>query len=208
MLSQTTVINTLVALSTSLLVANALANGGDVYSNPTVGFSVTKPTTWKFVTAQQNSDNIARVQTDDKEMQALMLKHTTAPLVAFFKYEEPFGDVNPSFKVQFRPFGDMDPTKPSRVVDAVLPSLKRGFSDMIVEERSDERVVDGIKSSYLRMRYTLRTADGQNFLTTSELWVVPRGNFFFLLGAGTRTDERTGSRSEISSIVETIRIRQ
>jgi len=46
------------------------------------------------------------------------------------------------------------------------------------------------------------------FPTASELWIVPRGDYFFLIGAGTRQDEKTGGRDEIRSILGTVRIEQ
>lgn len=43
---------------------------------------------------------------------------------------------------------------------------------------------------------------------TSELWIIPRGDYFFMVGAGTRQDEKTGSRKEVESILNTIVIAQ
>ena len=37
---------------------------------------------------------------------------------------------------------------------------------------------------------------------------MPRGNFFFLIGAGTRQDEATGGRAEIRSILDSVKIDQ
>ena len=36
-----------------------------------------------------------------------MLKYATAPLVAMMKYPEPFDDVNPSFKANIKPLGQL-----------------------------------------------------------------------------------------------------
>jgi hypothetical protein len=40
----------------------------------------------------------------------------------------------------------------------------------------------------------------------SELWIVPRGDYFFMIGAGTRQDEKTGTRKEIQEILKTVKI--
>jgi hypothetical protein len=68
-------------------------------------------------------------------------------------------------------------------------------------------MVSGMKAAYARIDYTLR-AGGEEFPTASELWIVPRGDFFFILGAGTRQDEKSGSRQEIDAIVKSIRLDQ
>ena len=35
---------------------------------------------------------------------------------------------------------------------------------------------------------------------------MPRGDYFFMIGAGIRQDERTGTRREIEEILNTVRI--
>jgi hypothetical protein len=59
----------------------------------------------------------------------------------------------------------------------------------------------------MRFHYVLRMQDGRTVPTTSELWVVPRGEYFFLIGAGTRRDQSTGSRAEVHAIVDSVVIR-
>jgi hypothetical protein len=124
------------------------------------------------------------------------------------KYPEPFDDLNPSFKVNVRPFGNLDPSNPKEVLELVLPQFRSAFHAFELAQGPIDREVDGIKSAYVQFRYNLRTSDGKSFPTTSELWIVPRGKYFFMIGAGTRTDEGTGSRREISSILDTLRFRK
>ena len=49
--------------------------------------------------------------------------------------------------------------------------------------------------------------EGQAFPACSEMWILPRGDFFFLIGAGSREDERTGTREEIRGILATLKFR-
>ena len=56
----------------------------------------------------------------------------------------------------------------------------------------------------MRIHYSLIIPDGRKFPTSSELWIVPRGDYFFMIGAGTRQDERNGSREEIHEILSTV----
>jgi hypothetical protein len=66
--------------------------------------------------------------------------------------------------------------------------------------------VSGLAGAYVRVHYTLQTAENASFPTASELWIVPRGDFFFMIGAGTRQDEKTGTRAEIASIIQSVKI--
>jgi hypothetical protein len=54
------------------------------------------------------------------------------------------------------------------------------------------------------MNYSMTMPDGRELPTTSELWIIPRGDYFFLIGAGTRQDESTGSKAEIEYILSSI----
>ena len=44
-----------------------------------------------------------------------------------------------------------------------------------------------------------------SILLIGEFWIVPKGSHFFMINANTRVDEKTGSRKEIKSIIETIK---
>jgi hypothetical protein len=99
-------------------------------------------------------------------------------------------------------------TEPVKIIGTVLPQLQRAFEDFTIVQQPMEVMVGGLRAGYTRVHYTLQTSDGQSFPTASELWIVPRGDFFFMLGAGTRQDEKTGSRADISKILATIGFEQ
>jgi hypothetical protein len=64
----------------------------------------------------------------------------------------------------------------------------------------------GLKSAHVSLDYNLRLDGGRILPTRLELWIVPRGKIFFVIGTGTRQDERTGKRAEIQKIIESIKI--
>jgi hypothetical protein len=167
---------------------------------------VTKPAGWQYLTAAQNLENLKATQLSDQEFQAAMLKYATAPLVAMTKFPEPYDDLNPSFKVNIKPFGPFKGQTAQDMIGLILPQLQKAFKDFTLVQPPTEVEVSGIKSGYARIDYSLQTADGTLFPTTSELWIVPYGDYYFLLGAGTRQDEKTGSREEIADIIRSVKI--
>lgn len=171
-----------------------------------VGFQVSKPATWRFVSAEENLENLARPAMDNSKFRELMLKYTTDPLVAMAKFDEPFPDLNPTFRVNIKPFGALPSRDPKAVLTAIMPQLQKIFTGSTVVQGATYVEVAGIKSAYTRINYTMR-AEGKEFPTTSELWIVPREDFFFMIGAGTRQDEKTGSRNEIQSILDSVKIK-
>lgn len=188
----------------ALLVSAALAGSEDTFRSVTVGFEVTKPNAWRFVSAQQHLENLKRTKLDNQEFHQAMLKYSTAPLVSMMKHPEPFDDLNPSFKVNIKPFGDLKGSDPKQILTAISFHFKNVFKDLEIVETPTDRLVSGIVSGYMKINFSVEVPDGRTYPTTSELWIVPRGDFFFLIGAGTRQDEKTGSRKEIQEILETI----
>lgn len=177
---------------------------GDRFRNPTAQFELTKPEGWVYLSAEQNTANLKAVETSDAKFGEAMVKYATVPMVVLAKHPEPFDDLNPSFKVNVRPVGQFAGQPPAAILAALLPGLQRVFADATVAQAPVAVKVGGLDAAYLRLDYTLR-AGGVDYPTTSELWVVPRGDFFFLIGAGSRQDETTGSRLEIGQIIQSIR---
>lgn len=186
----------------------AAAGEPEVFNNPTAGLKLTKPASWHYVSAAQNLENIKAMKLSDEEFHAAMKKYAAAPLVAMTKHPEPFDDVNPSLKINIKPFGGLKGRPPQDVVNLIVPQFQKVFKDFELVQPPMEVEVSGIKSAYARMNYTMEIPDGRTFPITSELWIVPRGDYFFMIGAGTRQDERTGSREEIQGILRELKIEQ
>lgn len=195
----------LISLALVVVTMTASADDADTFRSITVGFEVTKPAEWQFATAAQNLENLKRTELADKEFHAAMLKYATAPLVAIMKYPEPFEDLNPSLKVNIKPFGQLKGTAATDILELLMPQFAKVFQDFSVVVPPTQATVSGRAAAYTRMNYSL-VADDRTFPTTSEIWIVPRGDYFFLIGAGTRQDEKTGSRKEIQSILDSVRI--
>jgi hypothetical protein len=104
---------TLMGLGSALLAMSVYAADAEVFSSATAGFEVTKPAEWQFATADQNLENLKRTELNDKEFHAAMVKYATAPLVVMMKYPEPFEDLNPTLKVNIKPFGQLKGTAPT-----------------------------------------------------------------------------------------------
>lgn len=198
----------LAALVLAAPAAAALADAPSEFKNQTAGIALTRPAGWHTISAAQNMENIKAMKLHDEELHAMLKQYATAPLLAMTKYKEPFDDVNPSFKINLKPYGNLKGIPAPELIKLVLPQFQRAFKDFVVVQVPTEVRVSGIQSAYARISYTMELPDGRSFPTASELWIVPHGDYFFMIGAGTRQDEKTGTRAEIQSILDTIRITQ
>lgn len=188
--------------------AYALSDEPDVFRNQTVGFAVTKPGGWHFATVEQNLNSLKSVQLDNKEFKAMMVKYATVPFLVMTKHKEPYHDLNPSFKVNIQPLGPFKGKDVRTILSAILSQYQNVLKDFKLVQPPTSVSISGVASAYTRMNFTMEVDGVGAFPTAAELWIVPQGDFYFLVGAGTRQDERTGSRKEIESIVNTIVITQ
>ena len=181
----------------------ARAEPAETVTNLTIGIQVVKPEGWHHLSAEANLDNLRRVGPDDKDFQEAVASYGNAPIIAFSKYVEPYADLNPSLKINIRPMGALAGRSGSAILQIILPGMAKLFSDMKIEQAPTETEIGGQQSGYARFSYTLKSGE-MSLPTTSELWIVPKGNYFFMIGAGTRQDEANGTRAEIQSIISTI----
>ncbi|PHS12126.1 MAG: hypothetical protein COA86_18710 [Kangiella sp.] len=193
----------------TLLSSFALAeSSANKFESLTVGFELTKPSEWQFITAEKNLENIKKIKLNDEKFKQRMLKYSTAPLVAIMKYPEPFDDLNPSFKVNIKPLGQLKGVDPKKILNLLLPQFQKMFQDFSLVQPPIDTRVSGLNAAYMSINYSLEIPDGRKFPTTSELWIIPRGDFFFMIGAGTRQDEKTGSRKDIQTILNSVVLAQ
>ena len=193
-----------IAVVASLILSSACF-AQETYSNPTLGFSIRKPSSWHYLSAEQHRENLKRSDFSDPKFKELVTRYARTPFLAMTKYKEPYEDLNPSVRVNAREAGNLKGVPPEKVVELTASSFARMFKDYAVAEGPLVTKVSGHPAGYMRVNYT-HEAGGVAWRTTSELWIVPRGELMFIVGAGTRQDEKTGTRKEVRGIIDTIKI--
>ena len=193
-----------IAVVASLLISQACF-AQDTYSNPTLGFSIRKPSSWHYLSAEQHRENLKRSDFTDPKFKELVTRYARTPFLAITKHKEPHDDLNPSLRVNAREAGNLKGMAPEKVVELTASAFSRMFKDYAVAEGPVATKVSGHSAGYMRVNYT-HEAGGASWPTTSELWIVPRGDLVFIIGAGTRQDEKSGTRKEVRGIIDTIKI--
>ena len=176
-----------------------------VFESNFAGFRVTKPESWHVARAEEHLRNLERIKFSDDELQKLLLKIATKPLVVFMKHEESHDDVNASFRVAMKPLGKLDGKSPVEIAKLTIRVMKLFLSNFTLQTLK-ENSVGGLKAAYAHMEYELATQTGLTFQVSSELWIVPRDRHFFMIGAGTKLGDLDAKR-EIQEIVKSISFR-
>jgi len=175
-----------------------------MYHNETFGFKVIKPKGWHITTSKEYAENLGKIDINDPKLKNLVQRNANIPVITYTKYQEPYNDLNPGFKVNIYPLGKLDPDNPVKILEVLLPNLQKVLKDYKLTVPPKETTVSGLKASYMQVFYTLVTSDGSSFPSCTEMWVVPKRNFFLALGVATRQDEKNCTRKDVGKIVETM----
>ena len=187
------------------LISNSGCFAQETYTNPTLGFSIRKPSSWHYFTAEAHRENLKRSDFADPKFKELVTRYARTPFLAITKHKEPYDDLNPSVRVNAREAGNLKGVVPEKVVELTASAFSRMFKDYAVAEGPLATKLSGHPAGYMRVNYT-HEAGGRAWPTTSELWIVPRGDLLFSIGVGTRQDEKSGTRKEVAAIIDTIKI--
>lgn len=178
----------------------------ETFSNPTFGFSVEKPSAWQVTNAVEYAENLQKVSFEDQAFEQRVQKYAQVPFMAFMKYPEPYDDVNPSFKVNIKPMGQFQGMDMKEILNALIPTFKQAFRRFEVVDGPRDVQISTISSAYMKIQYSLVVADGREFPTSSEIWLVPKGNNFFMIGVGRRQDAGDEDLKDINEIISSIKI--
>lgn len=188
-----------------LLLAPMASADDDRYENPTLQFALTKPSTWHFMSAQENRKNLERVQFGSDAFKQQVVERSAAPLMVITQYPEPHPGLNASLKVSVKPFGALPTREPVPLLSMILPVMQQQLDNVEVIQPPGEATVAGLPAAHVVLHYTLATTDGDAFATASELWIVPNGDFFYMIGAGYAQGDAV-TRAEVATVVERLAI--
>jgi len=193
------------ALLAAFVAGNGLAagDGSDRFHSPTAGLAFVKPPQWVFASLASLQTNRDNIRLADAELERLMKERGTPPLAAAMRYPEPHPDLNPSFQIGLRPLGELEGKSANEILELLLPGLLRIADDAKVVRPVEGISVSGLPAARAGFEYTLRTVDGGAFPTRSDIVIIPRGRFMFMVGSGRKPDD-SASAGEIETILTSL----
>ena len=191
------------ALITGLIICTSAH--AERFTNPVLGLSIEKPADWHIISAEANAENLKRAEIGSPELQEAVRKYASVPLYAFSRYREPHADMNASVKVNTRPSASFAGRTGQEVLQALLPGLRSAMGDLKIVTAPELTTLGGKAAGHIAMTYALKTG-GSSFPAASELWIIPRGDYLIVVGAGYRPDEKTGDRQAVLQIVNSLKL--
>ncbi|MFN7139606.1 MAG: hypothetical protein ACK4UN_09720 [Limisphaerales bacterium] len=134
-----------------------------------------------------------------------MKDHSTTPLLQITKHQEPFDDLNPGLTILLLPLEDASIERGKSLLEAIANGARNKHEDFKLIAPIKETSLKGHSAVHVEIQYTFEGPHGKPVPEGSEIWVLPRGNHFLLLGISVRQDEETGRREEFQPIIDSLK---
>jgi hypothetical protein len=177
----------------------------DTFSDAGLGFNITKPSDWHFISGEMLKADRNTIRLSDAELEQLAKRNANAPLVVFTRYPEPYPTLNPSASVTLATM-PMEKMPPKYALSLSIEMTKQAYPDLEIVEPVRDHEVDVIQGAYTKVKYTVTFADGQTFPTMVRMWIVPRGNIMFVIGMTSPPEGPDVSEEAFQEILKSIKI--
>lgn len=176
------------------------------FKHKVLGFQIDYPKTWTVNSVDDYYANMDRVKLQDSAFDEMIKKSASIPFFFISKFKEPYEDLNPSIKINTRPYGNLKGKSLTEILNIIIPQFEKLFANFKVQEGPIEKNLDGLNATYVKFYYSLKTKEGKEYLSCSEMYMIDKGNYFYMIGVGSKQDESNCKRSEILDILKTIKL--
>ena len=178
----------------------------DTFNNSELGFSITKPSGWSYVSQKTLKVNRDTNRLNNAELEKVSHENGDAPfLVVFARYPEPNPKNNPAISVTVLDVG-IKGLPPKGILSLSTAALKNAYPDLAIVEDIRNHEVNGIVGAYTKLKFSMAGAEGQQFLTTHRMWLVPRGTLMFSIAMAGPQEGPDVSEETFDEILKSIKI--
>lgn len=176
------------------------------FSSPTLGFKLTKPTSWHFISANAYLEQMKQVKWDDPSAQEHWNKAVRAPVVVISQFPSNHNGINPNFKVDVKPYGVIpEGLSGKEIISKLIPMMQQRFKNFRIETTPAEVTIGNQNAGHARVTYVSTSSTGIDLEITTEIWSIPMKSYVFILGA-TYAPNSKASRATIQKIASSIMI--
>ena len=182
----------------------ATSTAPEIFTDSTFGLSIQKPADWRSIPVQANAVDRQKVMANNPDLVGAIQKDAAAPLYAFTRTWEPDRRIAATVKIGVRSADSFEGMSGEKVLDAILVSLR---DQMHVTVVTAPEVVSlaGQQTGHFAITYALKDSEGPVYIA-SEMWVIPRGKYFVVLGATYPPADRERDHPEVMKIVDSLRL--
>jgi hypothetical protein len=185
--------------------AAAHASNSPAFYSRAIGFGIRRPIGWHWLSDIDALNKQHPRRLSDAELAKVIGNRPELALVQIAYHEEPYAGFNPSIQVSLKPLASF-PSK--NMVEALAPLLaetRTKHADLIVIDAPQEAKVMGYAGARMKVRYS-DTIGGEMLTVAARLWLIPRGNFVFVIGMSSRAEGAESGEGPFAGALASIRI--
>lgn len=160
--------------------APARAENPPIFYSRAAGFQLKRPMNWHWLTDVEALNEQVPRRLNDAELSKLLGKRESLELVQAALHEEPYAGLNPSIQVTLRPLRTLPSPAPVEALAPLVEALRKGRPDLVLLDAPQPATVGGRPGARMKARYT-EALDGKPVQTLTRVWLVPRGDFAFVI---------------------------
>jgi hypothetical protein len=194
---------------TLLLVTSPSFAADDTFVDVNAGIEITKPHSWYFMDISRIPEHRRRVKLSDKEYEKAIQTHARLPIVSISKYKdvENRTDVSPTVNVVYSKLGQLEGTKPSKILSLSLEPLSKNTTEFKYISPPQDIELQGKKAAFSDATYVIENQAGFIFKVRSKMWLVPKGKRALIIGMSAPAEGPDTSLNEFEAIFESIKLK-
>ncbi|MEZ5507217.1 MAG: hypothetical protein R3F38_15140 [Gammaproteobacteria bacterium] len=179
-----------------------------IYTNDTLGFSITYPDHWTIVPAAWIKQYMGRASATSEKL-AYYLSNGSQPFLVAQDPSVPPGLAIPAVKCQaYDPAAIAAVGGIRGVLSLVVSQSTEAFPDFEVLECVPECVVAGVKGARMVASMTVLNPEGEAFHGMSEFYFLPTQAVVFMVAVTATSDMAYRPEQELMGIIRSIRLNQ
>ena len=191
-----------------IITVNAYSQGKNIlYEQKMIGLSISYPDTWNIVSADEYYNNLKGIVLKDQEYAEMIQKYATIPMFALTKYKEPFNDINPSIKMNTKPYGQLKGISLINMSNAIIKQISGMYNEFNIEVEPCEINIANNKVVYFMISFQMSDVKGNNYDVVSEMYFIDKINYFIMIGNSYDKDNKYGAKEEIKNMLSTLVIK-
>lgn len=178
------------------------AKNKNIFSNPNLGFEITKLDSWYFVSPKTSIESAKQAKTRKE----LAITKASVPVVTIATKSDTSELVYPSLEVRANSLRGFEGLKPVQVMEVLISKYKNIFFDVKIMKEPTEKNISGYEASYFSLNSTHHLQDGRSFPIYTEHWFIFANNIYFTITSSLLQNENQAVREEIKKIIDSLKI--
>jgi hypothetical protein len=174
-------------------------------TNPALGLSIEKPDDWCNLAASDITKDHRLIGMNYPALEQAIRKYPIAPVFAFFRCRTGRDGVAATVKVETQPADPSGQESAPHALRAAVGLFSKLVGDVKVATPPETVTLAGRPSAYSALTFTLRIG-AKPYSVASELWAIPQGKYFILVGTTYAANDGTGARAAIMNIVNSLEL--